>query len=312
MSFLNSIVDKVYVINLKKDSKKLESVTKELNKQDIVFERFDAIDGNTIKNDSRITSFCNSFCPNGVKGCALSHRTIWENALKEGYETVAILEDDIIFNENFNTTLQLNYHSIPNDFDIIFLGSAFQCGDTSIYNKFLESVLNINNKKINENILKVSGCAGIYAYIISKKCMEEFVKEKINFHIDQEMLSHIRKLNLKTYAFQPTIIETYIENSNLSSNFPLLLNSLLSNIKLTNQNKSITLSWGLSEANYQIGKFKLTYLLGIIFILCLVIPLKYYYILYIWLILEFIASFDFTNSLFYGIIISIPFFIKSY
>lgn len=312
MSFLNTVVDKVYVINLKKDKAKLKSLTKELNDQHIVFERFDAIDGSSINNDSRITSFCNSYCSNGIKGCALSHRTIWENALKKGYETVAILEDDIRFNNNFNTILQLNYYSIPNDFDIIYLGSAFQCGDTSIYNRFLESILNINNKKINENILKVSGCAGTYAYIISKKCMEKFVKEKINFHIDQEMLNHIRKLNLKTYAFQPVIVETYVHGSNLNSSFPPLLNSILSSIKLTNQNNAIPLNWLINETAYQYGKLKLCFLTLAIFLICLLVPLKYYYILYIWLILEFLASFDFTNSLFYGIIISIPFFIKSY
>ena len=310
MSFLNSIVDKVYVINLKKDSEKLKSVSKELEGQHIVFERFDAINGSTIGSDTRLTKTCNSYCGYGIKGCALSHMTIWENALKKGYEAIAVLEDDVIFNNNFNTTLQLNYHSIPNDFDIIFLGSSFQCGDTSMYNKLLESTLNINNTRINENILKVSGCCGIYAYIISKKCMERFVKEKIDYHIDQDMIKHIRKYNLKAYAFQPTIVETSIKDSNLTSRFPPLLNYTLSFIKLTNQNNPITLDWALNETLYQYGKIKLCFLMLAVFLACFLVPLKYYYVVYLWLTLEFLASFDFTNTFIYIIIISVPFFIK--
>ena len=57
MSFLNSIVDKVYVINLDKDIKKLESIRKVLEEQHIVFERFNAIDGNTVALDYSGVSF---------------------------------------------------------------------------------------------------------------------------------------------------------------------------------------------------------------------------------------------------------------
>lgn len=312
MSFLNSIVDKVYVINLERDTKKMTSVSKEFENQNINFERFNAIDGKLIGDDNRFTNICNKYCPVGAKGCALSHRTIWENALKNNYESIAVFEDDILFDKNFSNTLQLNYNNIPKDFDVIFLGSSFQCGDTSLYNRFLETVLNINNTRINENILKVSGCCGIYAYIISKKCMEQFVKEKIEFHIDQDMIKHIRKHNLKSYAFQPVIVETSIEDSNLTSKFPPLLNYSLSQIKLTNQKNPITLDWALSETSYQINKLKISYLIGIIFLICFLIPLKYYYVLFLWLTIEFILSFDLTNTLIYGIILSIPFFVRNY
>jgi hypothetical protein len=312
MSFLNSIVDKVYVINLKKDSKKLESVSKELNKQDIVFERFDAINGSTIINDNRFKPICNNFCGYGIKGCALSHRTIWENSLKEGYETVAIFEDDIIFNKDFNTILQLNYEYIPKDFDIIYLGTMFECGDTSYYNILNEKIQGIHNTKLNENILKVGGCGGLYGYIISKKCIEIIIKEKIDFHIDTNLTSYIKKNKLKAYAFHPVLVEQDTNSSNLSSKYPPLLNSVLSNIKITNQNNPIPFSWVVNETAYQYRNIKLCFLMIAIFLISFLVPIKYYYILYIWLIIEFLLSFSITDTLIYGIIISIPFFIKSY
>jgi GR25 family glycosyltransferase involved in LPS biosynthesis len=311
MSFLNRIVDKVYVINLENDKEKLKSVSKKLENQHIVFERFDAIDGSSIKNDNRLTEFCNNYCTNGIKGCALSHKTVWENALKNNYEAIAVLEDDIIFNKNFNTILQLNYHSIPNDFDIIYLGSAFNCGDTSLYNSINEKINGIHNTRINENILKVNGCGGFYGYIISKKCIENILKEKVSFHIDTDFIDYIKKYNLKAYAFQPVLVEATTINSNLSSNFPPILNSLISNIKITNQENPIPLSWLINEGGYKYKNIILCSLMLFVFIFCFFIPIKYYYILYLWLILEFLASFDFINTLLYGIIISIPFFIKT-
>jgi glycosyl transferase family 25 len=310
MSFLNSIVDKVYVINLKKDNEKLKSVSNELSEQHIVFERFDAIDGNTVKDDERISKICNKFCYNVIKGCALSHRTIWEKALEKRYEHTAIFEDDVLFHKDFNNILQLNYYNIPNDFDIVYLGAMFDCGDTSIYNKINEKIKNIHNTKINEHILKVNGCGGFYGYIISKKCIEKILNEKISFHIDTNMTTYIKKYNLKAYAFNPVLVEQNIVNSNLSFKFPHILNSLRSNVKITNHDQPQTFSWLINECGYKYKSINYTSLMLFVFLACFLVPLKYYYTLYIWLLLELLASFDFTNTLIYGILISIVFFIK--
>jgi len=48
-SFVNKICDKVFVINLKKDTERMESITTQLKAQNIDFERFEAYDGNDIK-----------------------------------------------------------------------------------------------------------------------------------------------------------------------------------------------------------------------------------------------------------------------
>lgn len=310
MSFLNRIVDKVYVINLNSDKEKLKSVSKELESQHILFERFEAIDGAKVKNDSRLSEFCNNYCAYGMKGCALSHMSIWKEALQKNYESIAVFEDDIIFNKEFNITLQLSYYDIPSDFDIIYLGSTFDCGDTSTYNKIREKLSSVRNQRINEHILKVSGCGGMYGYIISKKCMEKLVKEKISFHIDSEVVKHIKEYKLKTYAFQPVIVETDVNNSNLNSKYPPIINWILSHIKLTDQTNPIPLNWIINETAFQYKDIKLCSLMIFIPIICALIPLKYYYISFIWLIIEFLASFDFTNTLIYGIIISLIFFVK--
>jgi GR25 family glycosyltransferase involved in LPS biosynthesis len=92
MSFINKIVDKVYVINLKKDTERLESITTQLKAQDIEFERFEAVDGSTLKNDLRLTSQCNTTCPDGLKGCAVSHRTLWEIMIEKDYKKILVFD----------------------------------------------------------------------------------------------------------------------------------------------------------------------------------------------------------------------------
>ena len=310
MSFLNRIVDKVYVINLKKDTEKMENAKKEFDNQHIVYERFDAVLGKEVKSDPRITDECNGYCADGIKGCALSHKTIWENALKNNYESVAIFEDDVLFNRDFNTVLQLNYKDVPTDFDILYLGASLDCGDKSTYNRYNEYVNNIRNEKLTDNLLKVNGCAGTYGYIVSKKGMRAIKDELVTMHIDINIREWTKKHNLKVYAFHPVIVTQDVANSGLSSSFPPLLNTLLSKIEITDQPHNHTLSWILNECGYQYFGIKECSLMKFAFILAFFVPLKYYYILYIWLLIEFLASFNFKYSLVYGLIISIPYFIK--
>jgi len=310
MSFLNRIVDKVYVINLKKDTEKMENAKKEFENQHIVYERFDAVLGKEVKSDPRITSTCNTYCADGIKGCALSHKTIWENALKNSYESVAIFEDDVLFNNDFNTVLQLNYKDVPTDFDILYLGASLDCGDKSTYNRFNEYINGIRNERLTDNLLKVNGCAGTYGYIVSKKGMQAIKDELVTMHIDMNIREWTAKHNLKVYAFHPVIVTQDVTNSGLSSSFPPVLNSLLSQIDITDQPHNHTLSWILNECGYQYFGIKECSLMKFIFILAFFVPLKYYYIVYIWLLIEFVASFNFTYSLVYGLIISIPYFIK--
>jgi POT family proton-dependent oligopeptide transporter len=47
-----------------------------------------------------------------------------------------------------------------------------------------------------------------------------------------------------------------------------------------------------------------------IFWLGLLFPINYYYLLYIWLFIEFLVSFDTTNTIIYFNLISVPFIIK--
>lgn len=310
MSFINKIVDKVYVINLEKDKERLEYITAQLKAQDIEFERFEAVDGSKIKDDIRLTSQCNTRCPDGLKGCAISHRTLWETMIEKDYKNILILEDDAILNSNLNSELQLSWNEVPNDFDILYLGSTFYCGDTSSYNKLVTKLTNRKIENISENILKTEGCGGLYGYIISLSGAKNLMKEPIGFHVDDFINGQVQKYSLNAYAFYPVLIEANNKKSNLSQYYPPFLSSILSNIHITDQKNNQSLNWLVKESFLQVGTIPICSLMLIVFAVCFFIPLKYYYIVYIWLLIEFFVSKDIKNTLVYFFIIIIPYIIK--
>ena len=307
MSFINTICDKVYVINLKKDKDKMDSTKQQLDEQLIQFERFNAIDGSTIISSKQFTPLCEKFCSNGLKGCAMSHRAIWQTMIDNKYDYILVLEDDIILDKDFNTKLALLYSEVPNNFDILYLGSLFYCGDNSLYSK----VRSLKSKKISDNVLEVDGCAGFHGYIISNKCAKKFLQEKVSFHIDDNAITWIQKYNLKAYALYPSLIKQTLNDSNLSSKYPPILNKALSNIKL---NDDVPLNWLLSENSYTIANISINTLLIILLGIAFFIPLQYYYLIYLWLFSEWLCSTNFhtPNSIKYATLFGIIFFIKYY
>lgn len=310
MSFINKIVDKVYVINLEKDKERLEFISTQLKALNIEFQRFEAVDGSSIKNDLRLTTHCSSNCPDGLKGCAISHRTLWETMIENDYKNILILEDDAILNSNIDSELQLSWNTVPNDFDILYLGSTFYCGDTSLYNQCVTKLTNRKIQQVSDNILKTEGCGGLYGYIISQKGAKNLIKEPINFHVDDFIGDQVKKHDLNAYAFHPVLLEANNKKSNLSQYYPPFLSSILSHINLTNQTNNQSLNWLLKESFSQIGSLQICSLMLIVFAICFFIPLKYYFLLYIWLLIELFISRDIPNTIVYLFITTIPYLIK--
>ena len=131
-------LDKVYVINLKKDEEKRELMKKKLKKYNIEAEFIKAIDGNSEviyekylkkkKNYITIPFISKTgylYRSPGAYGCLLSHIKVIEDAIKKKYNKICIFEDDIIFHKNFLKNLKNSYEKlkIP-DYDILYLGTS--------------------------------------------------------------------------------------------------------------------------------------------------------------------------------------------
>lgn len=260
-NIINRAYDKVYVINMEKSKTRMEKIDKLLRHENIVYSRFNAIDGSKLTYDeiSKIsTPLCSKLCSKSIIGCALSHISIWKETNKYKYNSVLILEDDISFSPNYKENLRKSIEQLPNDWDILFLGCGGLCSKTETND--LSTIIyrmiqhNINNKKISNdlpNIFIPKSPTGLYGYAVSKSGCEKLLKliTNINYHIDYQLASQHNNLNI--YAVYPKCIYPNTDDSTISLNrFPNSLNKLLDKFKDTN---NIQYSWYTNLIILEIG-----------------------------------------------------------
>lgn len=289
MSYLNSVVDRVYVINLDKDKERLQKIGGELDSAGISWERFSAVLGKNVVADQRLTGFCNEFCTDGIKGCALSHRTIWETAISHQYDSVMILEDDAYVPPDLDEKMRDLLAKIPNDWDLLYLGCRFYCNDEHFAPQIANRLMGTVPEEHDGAIKKVKGSIGAHATIYRTKFLKKIVEEPIQTHIDLEMHRWVVKHKAKAYGLYPEIIPVGEEhtNSNLSETFPPLFTSLANRINIAD---NIPLGWGVSESFAKFGWMNVNGLVIILILLGAFAPLLFIYLIIAWLLIELVIS----------------------
>ncbi len=103
----------VYVINLKRATRRLDYISKQLAKYSIKFKRIDAVEGanlesKTLKNyqnQSKYTAQHYSMLSSGEIGCSLSWHKAWALIAHVDSPAVIVLEDDVAISDNFIQTI---------------------------------------------------------------------------------------------------------------------------------------------------------------------------------------------------------------
>jgi GR25 family glycosyltransferase involved in LPS biosynthesis len=304
-SFTNRVVDKVYVINLDKDKDRLERVDGQLRANHITYERYPAILGVTVGTNPALSQFCNQFCTDAMKGCALSHTNIWKKMIADGASAVLILEDDALLTDDFDAKLQEVWDQVPADFDIVYLGCGFKCGDSGVVPKLVNKVLGQTPQPVDQNILSVKGSIGFYGYIISNRAARKLQKCPIHTHIDFQMELWIHEYQLNAYSVNPLLIRVNDDGggSNLSESFPTGLNSVLKQIQVGDQ---MNLSWALSENSFKLGPFNVNILMLLLFLVVAVLPVPFYKWVFAWIALETLLAKDIGNGVKFAAFLSLP------
>lgn len=309
---MNNFIDNVYVINMDKDTDRLDKITKECNKFNIKFQRFTGIDSNTLSEKQKnkyITEFCKKYCTNGIIGCGISHIKIYKDVINNNYNNVLILEDDIYFKEDFHSILNNTIDELPNDYDILYIG-YFGLSSKNTYNDHNYLLKILSNKKTEKNILKTIYCPefplGTHAMIISNKGCKKLLQimNKLYWHIDWQI--SFNNKDLKIYATKKRIVHQIWEqscNSNMLS-FPKYPNTLINNIYDSNK---VPYSYYFNVSLIKIGNIIFKFWHIIFFILGL-LNIKY---LNLFIIIYFIIDFDFYSFLIFlfGILFNYKFFI---
>lgn len=310
MSFINRTCDKVFVINLEKDKERLHAFDEQMKKNSITYDRFDAVLGSKVLRDERLSEYCNTFCTDAMKGCALSHRSIWEIMIEKGYENVMVFEDDITVPETFDRDFRNVWNFLPKDYDIVYLGYPFGMNnDDNFVHKLYNKIHGHTPEELNEYTFKIKGTVGTYGYIISLKGAKHFCERPIHFHVDAQIMHWIREYNYTSYAINPKLVDTSVEDSNIADTYPVLLNSALKKVKI---NETIDLKWMINENFLKIGMFNINALLCIILLVASFLPAELFLFIYIWLLIELLVSFDLKNTFRYSFFISLIYLFKCY
>jgi GR25 family glycosyltransferase involved in LPS biosynthesis len=294
MSYINSVIDKVFVINLDKDTERLSSIDKQLRESNILYERFSGILGKNIATDSRLSPFCSQFCTDGIKGCALSHRTIWETAIQNKYSTVMILEDDVVIPPNIQEKVRDILQRVPEDWEVIYLGCKLFCQDKHLSSKIGNRLIGMTAEEHDRDINKVKGSAGTYAVIFKTSFLEKIMDEPITTHIDVELQGWIKKYGGKAYGLHPEVItpgDDTSGKSNLSDTFPPMLNSLLNKGTIA----EVPVGWALSENFMKVGGLNINPLLVFLMAAVAFLPPAGLFLMTLWLLSEWAIGGDTRN-----------------
>jgi GR25 family glycosyltransferase involved in LPS biosynthesis len=217
-------IDKIYVINLDKNTDRWEYVYKQSINANIPITKFNAVYGKELSpDDKRLKTYFtnNNKLISGQIGCALSHIEIWEDVIKNNYNNVLIFEDDVVIPSNFWELLKPFYNSLPNNWNMLLLGGT-----------------NLYGKKYNEHLLKPfnkPGNWGLFSYLITnntcKIILNNIKNNKLSTPIDNYLINnYYYNTNYEIFFVNKYIIkvddETYksdiIKNNNRNFNITII------------------------------------------------------------------------------------------
>jgi len=127
----------------------------------------------------------------------LKHKYCFEQQLKHGYETILILEDDILLTTNFKEYLNNHIKEfISKKGDMLIMGRSHRF-----------EVKKINGKHIHIHPHNKTRCTHAIAY--NKKCLDKILQniDIINLPIDFKLNEIIQKENLSVYWSKPGLLQ---------------------------------------------------------------------------------------------------------
>ena len=262
----------IYILNLDRDTKRWETITRQLQPFGVSYTRVAGIYGKDLtleQVDAVTTPLCGKTCTLSTVGCAASHRKAWQQILDDGHDYALILEDDARPLPGLLEKFQEYSLQFPQEWDVLYLGCNGAC--TMEPYTFIEGLMYVGAtmmgqtkpyQKLDTNLFVPSFSVGSHAYMVSKRFCEFMVHQPIGNHVDLEIFM---QKQFPTYAVSPKLFCT---NSDLGSNiaeyhFPHGLSYLASFVKSRNE---YDLAWALSEPQFRLGDIPFNGMLYLFFI----------------------------------------------
>jgi len=203
MKTLNEFFSKIYCINLDKRVDRYEESLIEFKKLNIDVERVSAIDGKSIFKPGLNWSA-------GAYGLLLTHIKLMESVISNKYDNVLILEDDVMFNNNFNEIFNERISALPNDWDFLYLGgnNLFHRGRFTLVNKDKNFIINSSNYyTLNYELCKTTWTQCAHAVAINSKIYNLLMQE-ISRNLTQPIdvtFCGLQNSGCNAYTFLPSL-----------------------------------------------------------------------------------------------------------
>lgn len=149
---------------------------------------------------------CNPKCDivnPGQLGCLLSHINILKDAVKNNYNSILILEDDIILSKIFETRIKENFTFLKSDWNILYFGAGQHDWNEVTINE-------------NEGYYNAINSTGTFAYMVNRHFYEILLTEfeKMKKPVDNYLIELQKKYEMKVLF--PNIVYCDLEHSNIS------------------------------------------------------------------------------------------------
>ena len=184
---------KSYLINLDKDSERLDFFATNFKKLGLEFERVSATDGRTFSEEDfqtfmRARPRNNKSWMRGQMGCFLSHYRTWEKIVQGNDRFYAVFEDDVHISDDLKQLLG-DDNWIPDNVDIIRLETS-----TNRMRLTSQPLLTYAQRKMY-GIKSTSWCTG--GYLISKRTAQQLLDLPVKYHQPSDVM---------LYNFEDSII----------------------------------------------------------------------------------------------------------
>jgi len=186
---INRYFDKIYLLNLFKRKDRLEKSTSKLNQLGVEHQVFNGVDGSVMSHIWRKMDNPNFTNPNYL-GCAVSHLSIYKDAIESGYSKILIIEDDNLIHKNIQQIF--DNLQIPEWSDLFYLGYIPLSDDCSMWT-YQYGIQGHN--MICDNIFKPQNLWGLFAYGITNQLMTHMIdlyNREFPMEIDRYFVKHIQ------------------------------------------------------------------------------------------------------------------------
>jgi len=211
----------IYVLNLSRHTKRLESMRTQLKKQNLNWERFPAIDAN-YASEKELFEFTDPKGPiprmgAGARACTCGHFKIWLHFLSTNAPVAFILEDDAILSKEFSNFITESERHVS-QIEILNFNRQNSKG---LHKKLVVSKKNVLSTSIFTAQKLLAPHYGTAGYMITRNAASILINniKRTNMPIDHLLFNpNISKFskNFNVYQSFPAFSEPNIQTFNTS------------------------------------------------------------------------------------------------